>query len=358
MSNIIDYVKWRGDIELSYDGFNEIDNVILSRLSYFDLSKCFDKYEDEVLLDEAYRKYSKLSPQEKNILWKDDDELFPLMAISKRYQNLKITRFINNIDIEKQEQFSAVTILMPDNSIFVSYRGTDNTIVGWKEDFNLSFLDDVPAQLESIEYLKEVAGVYKDKKIRLGGHSKGGNLAIYAASFSKGLEKRIIEVYNNDGPGLSGEATTREGYQSALKKIHTFIPQSSVVGRLLSHEEKYTVVKSVQTGIMQHDVFSWQVERNELIHLGEVDNGSEIVDKTLKKWLKEVEPKERELFIDTLFGLLADTEGTTIGDLRRNWVNNAKIVINNYKNIDEETKKNLNRAIKILWNSLKESITK
>lgn len=358
MSNIIDYVRWRGDIEFSYDGFNEIDNVILSRLSYFDFAKCFEKYEDEILLDEAYRKYSKLSPQEKTILWKEDDELFPLMAISKRYQNLKITRYVNNIDEKKQEQFSAVTIIMPDGSIFVSYRGTDNTIVGWKEDFNLSFLDDVPAQLESIKYLEEVASVYKDKKIRLGGHSKGGNLAIYAASFSKGLENRIVEVYNNDGPGLSSEACARKGYQKAVKKIHTYIPQSSVVGRLLSHEEKYSVVKSTQTGIMQHDVFSWQVERNELIHLDEVDNGSEIIDKTLKNWLKEVEPKEREKFIDTLFGLLADTEGTTLADLRKNWLNNAKIVINNYKNVDEDTKENLNRAIKVLWKSLKENIVR
>ena len=175
MGNIIDYVKWRGDIEISYDGFNEIDNVILSRLSYFDFSKCFEKskYDKEILLDETYRRYSKLSPQEKNILWRDDEELFPLMAISKRYRDLKLTRFVNSIDNKEQKQFSAITIILPDNSLFISYRGTDNTIIGWKEDFNLSFQNDVPAQIESIEYLEEVAKAYPNSNIRMGGHSKG-----------------------------------------------------------------------------------------------------------------------------------------------------------------------------------------
>ena len=360
MSNIIDYVKWRVYIEFKYDGFNEIYNVILSRLSYFDFSKCLGKYDDEILLDEAYRRYSKLNPQEKNILWKDDDELFPLMALSKRYQDLKLTRFVNKIDEKKQQQFSAITIILPNMGIFVSFRGTDNTIVGWKEDFNLSFQDNVPAQIESVKYLKEVSNVYPNAKIMLGGHSKGGNLAIYSASFCEddNLQKRIIGIYNNDGPGLSVNMSEKDGYKNMLSKMHTYIPQSSVVGRLLTHEEKYSVIESTQMGIMQHDVYSWQLEGVNLNHLDEVDNGSEIIDKTLKEWLNGLTNEEREKFVDTMFGLLADTNVNTVNEMKTNKIDKIKIIINNYKNINEETRENLNKAMLLFWNTAKNNIFK
>ena len=359
MGNIIDYIKWRGDIEIKYDGFNEVDNAILSRLSYFDFSNCFNTYKEELLLDEAYGEYSKLFPQEKNILWKDDDQLFPLMALSKRYQNLKLTRFVNRIDINEQKQFSVITIILPDNTIFISYRGTDNTIIGWKEDFNLSFQDNVPAQLESVKYLNEIAKAYPNIKIRLGGHSKGGNLAIYAATFcDDSIKKRILAVYNNDGPGVSKSISQKDNYKEMVNRMHTFIPQSSVVGKLLSHEEDYTVVESTQIGIMQHDIFSWQLEGTHFNYLDNVDNGSIIIDNTLKDWLNEMSEEERGKFIDTVFGLLTDTNIKTFSDMKKNWLESAKIVINNYKNVDQSTKENLNKSMKVLWNATKKNFNK
>lgn len=159
---------------------------------------------------------------------------------------MKISNYINKIDAQEEKQFSAITIHMPDNTIYISFRGTDNTLIGWKEDFNMSFQSKVPSQLDAIEYINKIASKYKEK-LRIGGHSKGGNLAVFGASFCKSnIQNRVINVYNNDGPGLQQDIIDSKEYKKILPKIHTYIPQTSIIGRLLYHEENYTVVQSTQ----------------------------------------------------------------------------------------------------------------
>lgn len=159
---------------------------------------------------------------------------------------MQITNYINKIDSESEKQFSAITILMPDDTIYISFRGTDNTLIGWKEDFNMTFQTKVPSQLDAVQYVKQIAKKYKNL-IRIGGHSKGGNLAVYAASFcSKTIQERIINVYNNDGPGFHEDVINNIEYKKMLPKVHTYVPQSSIIGRLLYHEENYTVVQSTR----------------------------------------------------------------------------------------------------------------
>ena len=194
MANIFDYLDWR-DISLEKVEFNEIDNLILARLSYFPLDGSV-KENDEITVREAYLKMKEQGTTGR-ILQAEDIDLFPKLANSERFGNLKLTGFVNKIDPEAEKQFSAVTILLPDNTIYVAYRGTDNTIVGWKEDFNMSFSDLVASQTESVKYLEKIANKYPEKKILVGGHSKGGNLAIYASVFCKPeIQDRIIEIYN------------------------------------------------------------------------------------------------------------------------------------------------------------------
>ena len=171
MPNIFDYLKWR-DIKLEQVEFNEIDNLILSRLAYFPLDNVVENA--EITIKDAYEKYLKTEKRGR-ILQEEDSELFPLLANSIRFSELKLTEYVNKIDLDQEEQFSAVTILMPNNQIYVSYRGTDNTLVGWKEDFNMSFKELVPAQTTAKEYLNQVAKKYKRNKIIVGGHSKGGS---------------------------------------------------------------------------------------------------------------------------------------------------------------------------------------
>ena len=281
------------------------------------------------------------------------------MGESERFGKLLATKYINKIDQEQEKQFAAITVLMPDNTIFVSYRGTDNTIVGWKEDLNMSFKSHIASQISAKKYLEIIAQEYPDKKIRIGGHSKGGNVAVYAATFvNKEIKDRIINVYNNDGPGFCDDVIETPEYKEMIEKVHTYIPQSSVIGRLMNHREKYTVVKSVQKGIMQHDLYSWEVLGKEFVTLEEVTNGSEFVDKTIKEWLENVEPTKREQVIDVVFDILNTTDAQTMKEIKSNWFTSARTMIASYKNIDNETKEMIWQTLNELFKVAKDNVFK
>lgn len=347
MSNINDYIKWRGDLELKISEFNEIDSLILSRFSYLPFESLMEK-EEELTIEELSQRFEKADQNKLEILWPDDSELLPLLGKSKRFGKMIATNFINKFDPEQEKQFSAITLLLPDDTIFISYRGTDNTIIGWKEDFNMSFKSHIASQLDSVKYINDIAKKYSSK-IRIGGHSKGGNLAVYAAVFAnEDVKAKIENVYNNDGPGFADDITSTKEYKEMIEKVHTYIPQSSVIGRLLNHEEKYTVVKSTQKGIMQHDLYSWQVEGTKVVSLKEVTNGSEFVDKTIKKWLDNVEPEQREIVIDTIFDILNTTEAESMVQIKEKWFKNVGIMLKSYKNLDEDSKKMIGEIVKKL----------
>ncbi len=362
MANVCDYVRWRGDLTLEQSEFNEIDNLILARFSYFPFDKIIRENEIATI-KELSRRFSNQDVTKLPILWKDDVELFPLMGNSKRFGGMLATKYINKIDAEQEKQFSAITVLMPDGTIYVSYRGTDNTIVGWKEDFNMSFKSHIASQISAKQYLEEIAKEYPSSKIIIGGHSKGGNIAVYAATFaSKDVKDRIINVYNNDGPGFCEDVIETPEYQEILPRVHTYIPQSSIIGRLMNHKEKYTIVESVQRGIMQHDLYSWQVLGKEFITLKKLTNESEFIDKTIKDWLENVEPEKREQVIDAVFEILNTTEAQTMKELKANWFANAKTILGTYKNIDSDTKEmvwqTVNELLKVAKNNIFEELPK
>lgn len=362
MANVCDYVRWRGDLTLEQSEFNEIDNLILARFSYFPFDKIIRENEIATI-KELSRRFSNQDVTKLPILWKDDVELFPLMGNSKRFGGMLATKYINKIDAEQEKQFSAITVLMPDGTIYVSYRGTDNTIVGWKEDFNMSFKSHIASQISAKQYLEEIAKEYPSSKIIIGGHSKGGNIAVYAATFaSKEVKDRIINVYNNDGPGFCEDVIETTEYQEILPRVHTYIPQSSIIGRLMNHKEKYTIVESVQRGIMQHDLYSWQVLGKEFVTLKKLTNESEFIDKTIKDWLENVEPEKREQVIDAVFEILNTTEAQTMKELKANWFANAKTILGTYKNIDSDTKEmvwqTVNELLKVAKNNIFEELPK
>lgn len=341
MANIFDYMNWR-DLKLEQVEFNEIDNLILARLSYFP----FDGYlqeGEEITLKEAYRRYQEMGTTGR-ILQQEDIDLYPILANSTRFGNVKLCHYTNKIDPVQEKQFSAITILLEDGTMYVAYRGTDNTIVGWKEDFNMSFSELVPAQTDAVAYLEKVAKQYK-RKIRVGGHSKGGNLAVYAAAFcSPKIQKRIINVYNNDGPGFGDKVINNEAYQKILNKVHTYIPQTSIIGRLLNHQEETTILKSTETGIMQHSLYSWQVLGGEFVK-DELTNSSEFIDKTITNWLKQVTPEQRGKFIDTIFEILNTTQAETLSDIKTKVFANAKTMVKTYQNLSQEDKKIMTKTI-------------
>lgn len=325
MANISDYLDWRGDIPMSVDPFNEVDNLVLAELAYTDFADIVpppSKEHQYVTLQDAcemfFSMYSEEEIMEKNSTTKVAPFLMKKMIKSKRFESMLLMDYVNEIDEENQTQFSVISFLLPDDTIFVSFRGTDNTIVGWKEDFNMSFLYQTQGQIRAARYLDDWFGD-TTPKLRLGGHSKGGNFAVYAAAFCHPrIQERIVQVYSNDGPGFLKKITEQPQYQKMLPKVISTIPESSIVGMLLENELDHRVVKSSQSGAMQHDAMSWEVLGNHFVFAENLAESSIMLDKTLKNWIYGLEPEEREEFVNILFDTLQSTGATTLDELVAN----------------------------------------
>lgn len=356
MANILDYVEWRGDIDFVSSEFNEIDSLILSQLSYIGFDGIISNNNKELLtLKEASAKFFSVH-DEKYILGallpKEIVTLLKVAGDSVRFGNLKLSCYINHVDKDRQEQFSAVTFELNDG-IFIAFRGTDDTLIGWKEDFNMCFISPVPAQEESVKYLDYVLSLYKWRsgKVRIGGHSKGGNLAVYSAAFCpKKFRKKIAAVYNNDGPGFDDAMMKNPLYQEMLSKITTFLPQSSTVGMLLEHEEPYIVIQSTASGLFQHDVFSWQLKGKHFVTTSLSEN-CRFLDKTLKNWLAGMDNQQRMHFVDVLFEILSAGNAENLSELESKKLTNIKKSVQAVITMSNEDKKVLFETIKQLVNA-------
>ncbi len=331
MANIMDYLDWRGDLSFTADAFNEIDNIILAELAYVDFGDIVPGtgLQEKISLKEACQKFFEMYTEDeildKNTSTKVAPFLMRKMVETSRFGSMELSGYVNTIDEQFQSQFSVVTCYLEDGTIYVAYRGTDNTIVGWKEDFNMSFLDQTHGQRQAVAYLNDNFHLNR-KKLRLGGHSKGGNFAVYASAFcQKSIQNRIVEIYTNDGPGFSSNVMGSEGYQRILGKVKSTIPESSIVGMMLENELNHQVIKSSQFGAMQHDLMSWQVLGNHFVVADNVKESSITLDKTLKQWVYGLQPDEREEFVNILFDALQSTGATTLDELS----NNKLDVINN-----------------------------
>lgn len=352
MPNVFDYISWRGDLSFNKSEFNEIDNMIMSRLSYLPFEKI--KLQEEETIETLSKKFKNIKEEFFNM--PNDKKLIKEAGKSIRFKDLKVTDYYATRDIDEQKQFVAITIHLNDKEIYLSYGGTDNTLVGWKEDFNLSFMTHIPSQLEGLKYIKKIAKKYT-QKMHLGGHSKGGNIAVYSAVFCpKKTQNRIVDITNHDGPGFDKTIIETEGYKRILNKIHTYIPQSSIIGRLLEHEEEYKIVKSTQKGIMQHDIYSWQLLGTEFIKLSEISNGSNIINETVRNWLKDTTPEQRKNFINIMYEVVTTTKAKTFKDFTGSFAKNIGIVLKTYKNIDEKDKKIIGKMILTFIGAAKDTI--
>lgn len=320
MANIMDYLMWRGDLSFEASPFNEVDNVILSELVYVDFSDIVPGIgEKSVTLAEASERFFVQHTEEEIQARVSSTKMAAFMmremAKTKRFQDIRLSDYVDDIRLDAQSQFCAMTVDLGDGRCNVVYSGTDSTIVGWKEDFNMSFLTETPGQAEAVEYLKRVAADYEEP-LRLMGHSKGGNLAVYAAVNSdRALQDRIEIIYSNDGPGFNDAMIDQKAYRGLIDRITTIVPESSIVGMLFEHEEEYEVVRSTGSGAGQHDVMTWEVAGPALVHLNHVDGKSVLVDKALKAWIGEMDEQQREVFVDTLFGILDEADIRTVDDL-------------------------------------------
>ncbi len=359
MSNILDYLDWRGDICMADAPFNEVDNLLLSELSYVALDGILSGLEEDVWITvkEAgkifFSRHNKEEIYEDRSLMAKAPFVLEKMAKVKRFQDLRLSCYVNQIDEEEEKQFSALVVECQDTTYFVAFRGTDDTLVGWKEDFNMSYISAVPSQLEAVSYLEQVAKKVKGR-LRLGGHSKGGNLAVYAAvKCKKEVQDRIIEIYNNDGPGFSKEMLSSREYGRIRERIWTIVPQTSIVGMLLEHEEEYLVTKSSQSGIMQHDPLSWEVLGPKFVYLDELKKNSRILDLTLKNWINKMTREQREEFVMALFHVLYETGARNLSELSEDKLGNFGALIKTAKAVKHMTAEDQEMLIKVIRGLIK-----
>ena len=348
-SDICDYIDWRGDLSFETAPFNEVDALIFCQLSYMNFSNLApEDYNSSINLSDL----SKLFFASKDFETRSDlgllidsrtNELLKKAASSTRFKDVGVCGFKCEYDSKKEEQFSAVTFIIEEENllnkgkVFVAFRGTDDTLVGWKEDFNLAFLDEVPAQKDSLSYLENVFSEFKNSAVSAGGHSKGGNLAIFAsANLSEKAKKNLDEVYNFDGPGFSQAQLDSNEFFSVKAKIRSVYPQFSIIGMLFHHYENCKIVLSDERLVMQHNPFSWFVKCSQFETKDEFDSGSGLFFNSFNKWFEEIQPAQREQFVETLFGLLESTNAITNSDLNHDKLKNTGRIIKAFASLDKE----------------------
>lgn len=323
MANIMDYLNWRGDLTFEESPLNEIDSLILANLSYVPLDGIVPSpWEPEsISLKEASDAFWQ-EREEKDLLKEFSlIKMAPFamrrMAATRRFGNLQLMYYQNSINIKEESQFSALCIRIGEGKIFTAFRGTDDTIIGWKENFRMCF-ETVPAQKKAVDYLNYV-GHTCEGELWLGGHSKGGNLAVYAAVKARpNIQNRIQSIYNFDGPGFSKAMLASSSYQKLQHRIQKYVPTSSVVGMLLEQDENYMVVSSEEQGLRQHDPITWRVLRTEFVSIPERKEDSEVVARTMHGWIYSLSLEERKSVVDTMFNIIQEANIKTLNDFGEN----------------------------------------
>lgn len=355
MANIMDYLEWRGDLTLAASPFNEVDALLLAELSFINFEGLIPPPEigrGVRLRDAAEEYFARNEGKEIDMGVLVPDKIPAMlcaMAGSKRFGNMLVNAFEERIDVELEQQFAAITVDLGDSSVYVAFRGTDDTLVGWKEDLNMGFLEEIPSQEQAVRYLKRIAKQYERKKLRVGGHSKGGNLAVYSAvKAAPEVQERILAVYNNDGPGFLYDLTVTPEHQRIGDRIRTIVPQSSVVGRLMKHEQNVQIVHSTYEGLAQHDGFSWEVKGTKFVYLDEPSREGKLADETIDSWANELSAQQREALADALYEVLTATGAQTLSELNGEKLKSAVGMLKSYKNLDRETRRVLSEAVKLL----------
>lgn len=354
MANIMDYLDWRGDLTFLRSPFNEVDSMILCMLCCVDFTGYVPAPgEDRCgVLKEAAARYFEEHDVRETLGVLIPAEVLPMfqkMAGTARFGDLLLSDAVNTVDEEREEQFSALCVTLPDGTKNVIFRGTDDTLVAWKENFNMSVCDTVPAQSDALSYLLAVARRGKFP-LRVCGHSKGGNLAVFAAMHCPpDIQARILQVYNSDGPGFRRSVLDEPGYQNIRRKIVTLVPQSSTVGMLLSHSEEYEVVRSTKlSGPFQHNGFTWEVLGTSFIRCADLNFRARLFDKTFKAWLEGLSLQQRRECVDALFDILTSTGARTLRDLNENRLRKALELARNTRRLESEGQRILYEALSLL----------
>ena len=346
MANIFDYLT-----DVQYDSFydlplNELDVLALTELTYLSFDNLLDGSENR-LLDIATR-----VPRENTMLTnKERLQLLDQLSSHKRFKNSKLSNFVNDIDTEQQKQFAAMTYRLNLDTYLIVFRGTDDSIIGWKEDFHMTYMKEIPAQKHALSYLEDFFKQYSKQKVIIAGHSKGGNLAVYAASqIQPDLQEKISAIYTYDAPGLQVHLTETTSYQDIIPKIHRYVPQGSVIGMMLEVPDTPIVVRSLALGgIAQHNTFSWQTEGTHFVQLESISSESLQIKDTLKEWVDSVPDEELELYFDLFFGTILESGISSINELSsKNAIEHVRQLVSQAQTLEPEQVETLRNLTQLL----------
>ena len=346
MSNLLDYLSWRGDLRLTESGFNSVDNLILSVLAYADLGGIVPE-QGSIRLEDAATRY-RTEGRDQSHQACDPRAALEAAAVSNRFRNTRLSDYVNQVDPERQVQFAAISYTLDDGSVYVAFRGTDNSIVGWREDFNMGYIQETPGQSAAVDYLKRAAQD-TDAPLMVGGHSKGGNFAVYASvRCGRDVQQRICRIYNNDGPGFFGNFIATEEYQQILDRLYPILPESSLIGMLLSSGKEGQIVRSSASGFQQHNPYTWQVLGSDFETLESRSGTSIFMDEALDRWIDGMSEKQREHFVSAVFDSLQASGASTLSELNANRKVTYNAVLKAAAGLDSETQKDFFRAMKSL----------
>ena len=374
MSNLIDYLHWRGDLNFSVSPFNELDAAIFAMLSYVNMAGVVPGLDSKsrILISDAMKGilanyYPGAEKPNENAdivasfnekFSSDLEEAFRLVASSPRYAGIYLSGFEKHTDFAEGQQFAALTFTLPGlrPTQVVAFRGTDNTFVGWKEDFGLAYMEQLPAQESALNYLTQSLKKLPGPFI-VCGHSKGGNLAVYASSHLGTRDReRITRIINFDGPGFDFKLNDKAPFELCQDKIVNFVPEESTIGMLLNPVGERQVVSSLSHSVRQHNVFLWNVERTGFTP-AELADSSKMLDTILDTWVDELSLEERKKFFEAIFDMLGDVDETVIP---KDPLNNLTYITNTlvkYNQLDKETKSLINLVFGALTNQTRETLT-
>lgn len=359
MTNIIDYIEKYGNEDFSHKEFNNVDSLIMAQLSYLKMDKIVplvgandgmivlkdmaeSPYYDTMFVDKRYEK--------------ENRKLFENLVTSNRFGNIRLGHHINLINKRWEMQFSAICCEMDNGITHVVFRGTDETFVGWKEDFNMGFVTPIQAQIKSVDYLNYVAERISGD-FTVGGHSKGGNLAVYSAMKCPGItQRRIKKVYSFDGPGFPTEIYKDESFDRIKDRIIKIVPYASIVGMLLHTQEDYSVVECASIGLLQHNPFNWRVEDDDFIYMDGIKELYQLQNESIQKWLDETSPDEMKVFVNEIYSVFEAIGVDNLVDLRGNYAECFKNVTLAIDAIEEEHKEVIRTVFKNLFTTFVETV--
>ncbi len=328
----------------------EVDSLVLSCLSYYRLPEEFAAARTSEGMALAGLFCAERFEAMTCGLW-DPEGLVQLLAAavaSPRLRGTRVCGYVDEFDEVAEKQFSAVTLRLPGGGAYVSFRGTDNTLVGWREDFNMAFETGVPSQLAAVDYLCRAAREV-DGPLWVGGHSKGGNLAVYAASRCPAdVAARLRAVFSHDGPGFTAETLAEPAWRDRARLVHKTVPRSSLIGMLFEQQEDYSVVASTATGPLQHDPFSWVVEGTDFVREEGLGRGASFVDEGLNEWITSMTPVEREGFVEALFSVLNSGGKDSFGSLKESWQTSLPAMARELAGLGPSERANIARAVRLL----------